>query len=141
MSFVNQTEMEQKQILQLINNNNNCNDDDFESNSIEPKPKKQQTSICFKYSQNSDLKLALALSTSTIENGGKRKKEITNNSNILTGKEWIQLIEERASTVLLASFSSHSSNLSFTPFNCYYWQLTNGRRELPILNWKEIFQE
>lgn len=121
-------------------------EDDFEFEEMQSltqsSKQKQQTSICFRYAENSDFKLAIALSSSLgnrLSKKSKEKREFTNATGILTGEEWMKVIEERASNVFMKSFQPETIKSLCSIGSCKYWHFASGHLKAPALNWKENF--
>ena len=102
---------------------------------------KRQSSICFGYSENSDLQLALALSTSIIDPriNVKRKKQFPTSTSILSDFEWKQVMQERASEIIINSFASNISNEGKFSVELYYWKLTTNSILIEDYDWQSNF--
>lgn len=102
---------------------------------------KRQSSICFGYSENSDLQLALALSTSIINPSinVKRKKQFPTSTTILSDFEWKQVMQERASVIIINSFASNISNERKFNVESYYWKSTTNSILIEDYDWQRKF--
>lgn len=102
---------------------------------------KRQSSICFGYSENSDLQLALALSTSIVAPSinVKRKKQFPTSTSILSDFEWKQIMQERASEIIISSFASNISNERRFNVEFYYWKSTTNSILIEDYDWQRKF--